>query len=81
MRVSKLPASQQLVGTVTPALAQPRTLALPLPTVCHLLGMGISCALRDFANLPCHCPITHPWHVHGCRPTCKLYALSGIMRK
>ena len=59
MRVSKLPASQQLVGTVTPALDQPRTLALPLPTVCHLLGMGISCALRDLTNLPCHCPITH----------------------
>ena len=57
--VSKLPASQQLVGTVTPALDQPRTLALPLPIVCHLLGMGISCALRDFTNLPCHCPITH----------------------
>ena len=54
-----LPASQQLVGTVTPAFDQPRTLALPLPIVCHLLGMGISCTLQDCANLPYHCPITH----------------------
>ena len=34
------PASQQLVGTVTPAFDQPRTPALPLPIVCHLLGSG-----------------------------------------
>ena len=40
MRVSKLPASQQLVGTVTPAFDQPRTPALPLQSVCHLLGFG-----------------------------------------
>ena len=40
MRVSKLPASQQLVGTVTPAFDQPRTPALPLQIVCHLLGSG-----------------------------------------
>ena len=40
MRVSKLPASQQLVGTATPAFDQPRTPALPLQIVCHLLGSG-----------------------------------------
>ena len=40
MRVSKLPASQQLMGTVTPAFDQPRTPALPLPVVCHLLSSG-----------------------------------------
>ena len=40
MRVSKLPASQQLVGTVTPAFDQPRAPALPLQVVCHLLGSG-----------------------------------------
>ena len=40
MRISKLPASQQLVGTVNPAFAQPRTPALPLQIVCHLLGFG-----------------------------------------
>ena len=37
---STLPASQQLVGAVTPAFDQPRTHALPLPLVCHLLGSG-----------------------------------------
>ena len=40
LRVSKLPASQQLVSTVTSAFDQPRTPALPLPIVCHLLGSG-----------------------------------------
>mgnify|MGYP001806703506 CR=1 FL=1 len=40
MRVSKLPASQQLVGTVTPAFDQPRPPALPLQIVCLLLGSG-----------------------------------------
>ena len=40
MRFSTLPASQQLVGTITPAFDQPRTHALPLPIVCHLLGSG-----------------------------------------
>ena len=40
MRISKLPASQQLVGTVTPAFDRPRTPALPLQIVCHLLGSG-----------------------------------------
>ena len=52
------PATHGNTHTTLP-LDQPRTLALPLPIVCHLLGMGISCALRDFTNLPCHCPITH----------------------
>ena len=38
---SSLPPSvQQLAGTVTPAFDQPRTPALPLPIVCHLLGSG-----------------------------------------
>ena len=40
MRVSKLPASQQLVGTVNPAFDQPRTPALPLQIVCRLLRFG-----------------------------------------
>ena len=40
MCASILPASQQLVGTVTPAFDQPRAHALPLQTVCHLLGSG-----------------------------------------
>ena len=40
-------------GTVTPAFDQPCTSALPLQTVCRLLkGLGISCTLRDLANLP-----------------------------
>ena len=52
-RISKLPASQQLVGTVTLAFDQPCTSALPLQTVCRLLeGTGISCTLRDLSNLP-----------------------------
>ena len=38
MRISKLPASQQLFGIVTPAFDQLRTTALPLQIVCHLLG-------------------------------------------
>ena len=41
MRISKLPASQQLVGTVTPAFDQP---ALPLQIVCCLLGVWASAA-------------------------------------
>ena len=36
----KLPASQQLVGTVTLAFDQPRTPALPLQILCYLLGSG-----------------------------------------
>ena len=34
-----------------------------LPCRCKLFAicwvLGISCTLRDFTNLPCHCPITH----------------------
>ena len=40
MRVSKRVASQQLVGTATPAFDRPRTPALPLQIACHLLGSG-----------------------------------------
>ena len=71
MCISKLPASQQLVGTVTPAFDQPAKCLL-VNAAMHFCsaaannwpsaawGMGVSCILRDLANLPKPCPITLP---------------------
>ena len=58
MRISKLPASQQLVGTVNPACDQPRTPALPLRIDGHLLGFGTSPT----------CLTSVPSHIHHTRP-------------
>ena len=60
MRVSKLPASQQLVGTVTPAFDRPRTPALPLQIVCHLLGSGNQ--LHPTGLHQSALPLTHRTH-------------------
>ena len=75
MRVSKLSASQQLVGAVTPAFDQPRAHALPplctavatcLPCAGVWESADVSCTLREITNLPYQpCPIAHA-DIHTC---------------
>ena len=63
----RLPPSATTSRPVTPAFDQPRTPALPLPMVCHLLGSGNQLhptglyqpALPPGVTPAYHCPITH----------------------
>ena len=72
IRISKFPASQQLVGTVTLAFDQPCTSALPLPIVCCLLGVWASAA--PYGTSPtCLNPV--PSHIHTVKHTVAQYAL------
>ena len=61
-----------LVGVDGPASHWPSRALLPcrcqLYAICWVLG--ISCTLRDFINLPCHCPITQPL-AHSIRTTAR----------
>ena len=66
MRISKLPASQQRVGTVTPAFDQPCTSALPLQIVCRLLGVRASAAPNG-TSPTCLNPV--PSHIHTLEDT------------
>ena len=71
---ARIPAVPTLARTPTPTLAL-------LPCRCKLFAicsvLGISCTLRDFTNLPYHCPIAHPHSQQSCAhvrlaqpPTC-----------
>mgnify|MGYP001806941202 CR=1 FL=1 len=55
LQTTSLPGSQRCLGTVTPALHQPRSLALTLQIECW--GLGIRCTLRTTPTCPLQCPI------------------------